>query len=134
MWLAPVCVHPALTLLLLLTPPPPPQANPAPPVGPALGSKVSFPPGVLLWCGGGLLARPVSHPSRQLQHVPVIIFAQGVNIMAFCKEYNAATSKMAGDVIPVEISVYEVSRAWVGVCTCMAGWLAEEVQRKHSVH
>ena len=34
---------------------------------------------------------------------------QGVNIMAFCKEYNAATSKMAGDVIPVEITVYEVS-------------------------
>jgi len=28
--------------------------------------------------------------------------------MAFCKEYNAATQKMAGDVIPVEISVYEV--------------------------
>mmetsp|Transcript_14556 Transcript_14556/g.39422 ORF Transcript_14556/g.39422 Transcript_14556/m.39422 type:complete len:177 (+) Transcript_14556:156-686(+) len=46
------------------------KANPAPPVGPALGSK-------------------------------------GVNIMAFCKEYNAATQKMAGDVIPVEISVYE---------------------------
>lgn len=35
---------------------------------------------------------------------------QGVNIMAFCKEYNAATAKMAGDVIPVEITVYEVSR------------------------
>ncbi|KIZ07135.1 50S ribosomal protein L11 [Monoraphidium neglectum] len=46
------------------------KANPAPPVGPALGSK-------------------------------------GVNIMAFCKEYNAATAKMAGDVIPVEITVYE---------------------------
>jgi large subunit ribosomal protein L11 len=27
--------------------------------------------------------------------------------MAFCKEYNAATAKMAGDVIPVEITVYE---------------------------
>ncbi|GBF91574.1 50S ribosomal protein L11 [Raphidocelis subcapitata] len=46
------------------------KANPAPPVGPALGSK-------------------------------------GVNIMAFCKEYNAATAKMAGDIIPVEITVYE---------------------------
>lgn len=46
------------------------KANPAPPVGPALGSK-------------------------------------GVNIMAFCKEYNAATSKMIGDIIPVEITVYE---------------------------
>src|SRR5512141_228002 len=46
------------------------QANPAPPVGPALG-----------------------------QH--------GVNIMAFCKEYNAKTSDQPGMVIPVEISVYE---------------------------
>ena len=27
--------------------------------------------------------------------------------MAFCKEYNAATSKMAGDIVPVEITVYE---------------------------
>mmetsp|Transcript_39981 Transcript_39981/g.119075 ORF Transcript_39981/g.119075 Transcript_39981/m.119075 type:complete len:225 (+) Transcript_39981:3-677(+) len=46
------------------------KANPAPPVGPALGAK-------------------------------------GVNIMAFCKEYNAKTSTMAGQVIPVEITVYE---------------------------
>jgi large subunit ribosomal protein L11 len=46
------------------------QANPAPPVGPALG-----------------------------QH--------GLNIMAFCKEYNERTSKQAGSVIPVEITVYE---------------------------
>lgn len=46
------------------------KANPAPPVGPALG-----------------------------QH--------GVNIMAFCKEYNAKTADQAGSVIPVEISVYE---------------------------
>lgn len=46
------------------------KANPAPPVGPALG-----------------------------QH--------GVNIMAFCKEYNAQTSGQAGMVIPVEISVFE---------------------------
>ena len=46
------------------------KANPAPPVGPALG-----------------------------QH--------GVNIMAFCKEYNAKTSDQAGMIIPVEISVYE---------------------------
>ena len=46
------------------------KANPAPPVGPALG-----------------------------QH--------GVNIMAFCKEYNAKTQDKAGFVIPVEISVYE---------------------------
>ncbi|NEP46453.1 MAG: 50S ribosomal protein L11, partial [Okeania sp. SIO2H7] len=31
----------------------------------------------------------------------------GVNIMAFCKEYNAKTSAQAGMVVPVEISVYE---------------------------
>ncbi|MEL6442463.1 MAG: 50S ribosomal protein L11 [Cyanobacteria bacterium J06621_8] len=46
------------------------KANPAPPVGPALG-----------------------------QH--------GVNIMAFCKDYNAKTADKAGLVIPVEISVFE---------------------------
>ena len=45
-------------------------ANPAPPVGPALG-----------------------------QH--------GVNIMEFCKAYNAATEDKRGNVIPVEITVYE---------------------------
>lgn len=33
--------------------------------------------------------------------------SRGVNIMAFCKEYNAATSKMAGELIPVEITVYD---------------------------
>ena len=46
------------------------KANPAPPVGPALGAK-------------------------------------GVNIMAFCKEYNAKTQDNAGTIIPVEITVYE---------------------------
>ncbi len=46
------------------------QANPAPPVGPALG-----------------------------QH--------GINIMAFCKEYNERTSAQAGSIIPAEITVYE---------------------------
>lgn len=46
------------------------KANPAPPVGPALG-----------------------------QH--------GVNIMEFCKQYNAQTSDKAGQVIPVEITVFE---------------------------
>src|SRR5438093_10253506 len=45
-------------------------ANPAPPVGPALGQ-------------------------------------QGVNIMAFCKEFNAATQKQAGTIIPVVITVYK---------------------------
>jgi len=46
------------------------QANPAPPVGPALG-----------------------------QH--------GVNIMAFCKEFNATTKDQPGMVIPVVITVYQ---------------------------
>jgi len=45
------------------------QANPAPPIGPALG-----------------------------QH--------GVNIMEFCKQFNAATQKQAGLIIPVLITVY----------------------------
>ncbi len=46
------------------------QANPAPPVGPALG-----------------------------QH--------GVNIMGFCKEFNAKTKEQAGMIIPVVITVYQ---------------------------
>ena len=46
------------------------QANPAPPVGPAVGQ-------------------------------------QCVNIMAFCKEFNAATQKQAGDILPVVISVFK---------------------------
>ncbi len=45
------------------------QANPAPPVGPALG-----------------------------QH--------GINIMAFCKEYNERTSDQTGSIIPAEITVF----------------------------
>jgi len=45
-------------------------ANPAPPIGPALG-----------------------------QH--------GVNIMEFCKAYNAQTESQRGDIVPAEISVYE---------------------------
>jgi len=31
----------------------------------------------------------------------------GVNIMAFCKEFNASTQKQAGDILPVVISVYK---------------------------
>ncbi len=46
------------------------KANPAPPVGPALG-----------------------------QH--------GINIMAFCKDYNDRTSSQTGTIVPVEISVFE---------------------------
>ena len=32
---------------------------------------------------------------------------QGVNIMAFCKDYNARTASQAGTIIPVEITVYD---------------------------
>jgi large subunit ribosomal protein L11 len=46
------------------------QANPAPPVGPALG-----------------------------QH--------GINIMAFCKEYNERTSDQMGSIIPAEVTVFD---------------------------
>jgi ribosomal protein L11 len=35
--------------------------------------------------------------------------AQGLNIMAFCKEYNAATQDKVGTVIPVEITCFDVS-------------------------
>lgn len=31
----------------------------------------------------------------------------GVNIMAFCKEYNARTASMAGNIIPVEVTIYQ---------------------------
>jgi large subunit ribosomal protein L11 len=31
----------------------------------------------------------------------------GVNIMEFCKAYNAATESQRGDIVPVEISIYE---------------------------
>ncbi len=30
----------------------------------------------------------------------------GINLMAFCKEYNARTASMAGNIIPAEITVY----------------------------
>jgi large subunit ribosomal protein L11 len=46
------------------------KANPAPPIGPALG-----------------------------QH--------GLNIAEFCSKFNAATTKMAGDIVPAEITVFE---------------------------
>ncbi len=45
------------------------EASPAPPIGPALGSK-------------------------------------GVNIMEFCKQFNARTQKDKGTIVPVEITVY----------------------------
>jgi large subunit ribosomal protein L11 len=54
------------------------KANPAPPIGPALG-------------------------------------AAGVNIMAFCKEFNAKTQSMAGDILPVVITVY-VDKSFTFIC------------------
>lgn len=54
------------------------KANPAPPIGPALGSA-------------------------------------GVNIMAFCKEFNAKTQAMAGDTLPVVISVYS-DKSFTFIC------------------
>ena len=53
-------------------------ANPAPPIGPALG-------------------------------------AAQVNIMQFCQAFNAETKDRAGDIIPVEISVYE-DRSFTFIC------------------
>ena len=54
------------------------KANPAPPIGPALG-------------------------------------AAGVNIMAFCKEFNAKTQQMAGDILPVVITVY-ADKSFTFIC------------------
>lgn len=48
-----------------------------------------------------------------------------VNIMQFCKEYNAATADKAGMIIPVEITVYKVRArpacSWVGAVS-RRGW------------
>lgn len=54
------------------------KANPAPPIGPALGGA-------------------------------------GVNIMAFCKEFNAKTQSQAGDILPVVITVY-ADKSFTFVC------------------
>jgi Ribosomal protein L11, N-terminal domain len=37
-----------------------------------------------------------------------VLCVQGVNIMQFCKEYNAQTQDKMGQIIPVEITVFEV--------------------------
>lgn len=54
------------------------KANPAPPIGPALG-------------------------------------AAGVNIMAFCKEFNAKTQQMVGDILPVVITVFS-DKSFTFIC------------------
>jgi hypothetical protein len=50
-------------------------------------------------------------------------YLQGVNIMAFCKEYNAATQDKVGTVIPVEITIFEVTKCPVLPCHGMLGRL-----------
>lgn len=55
------------------------------------------------------------HSARQNELTAGRIW-QGVNIMAFCKEYNAATQDKIGTIIPVEISVYEVRKAAAVPC------------------
>lgn len=54
------------------------KANPAPPIGPALGQA-------------------------------------GLNIMGFCKEFNAKTQDMAGKILPVEITVYQ-DKSFTFIC------------------
>jgi large subunit ribosomal protein L11 len=49
-------------------------------------------------------------PKKKVTPAPPIgpaLGQHGVNIMEFCKAYNAATEAQRGDVIPVEITVYE---------------------------
>ena len=48
-------------------------------------------------------------PGGQASPAPPIgpaLAGYGINLMAFCKEYNARTSSMMGEIIPAEISVY----------------------------
>ncbi|XP_055821804.1 uncharacterized protein LOC129890251 isoform X2 [Solanum dulcamara] len=82
------------------------KATPAPPVGPALGSK-------------------------------------GVNIMAFCKDYNARTADKAGYVIPVEITVYDdrsftfilkTPPASVLLLKAADGWAKREKEKKNEIY
>ena len=49
-------------------------------------------------------------PAGQAHPAPPVgpaLGQKGVNIMAFCKEFNAATQKQAGDILPVVITVYK---------------------------
>lgn len=57
-------------------------------------------------------------PAGAANHAPPVGPALGaaqVNIMQFCQAFNAATKDQAGDIIPVEISVYE-DRSFDFVC------------------
>jgi large subunit ribosomal protein L11 len=49
-------------------------------------------------------------PAGQANPAPPVgpsLGQHGVNIMGFCKEFNAATQKQAGDILPVVITVYK---------------------------
>eukprot|EP00983_Pelagomonas_calceolata_P041204 1137957-Pelagomonas_calceolata.AAC.4 len=54
--------------------------------------------------------------------------------MAFCKEYNAATQKMAGDVIPVEISVYECIEWGAFPQVCATGACTTQARLQSYLH
>ncbi len=56
---------------------------------------------------------------------------QGVNIMQFCKEYNAATQDKAGTIIPVEITVYEV-REFIHIASCSM-YASIDTKQQHRV-
>ena len=93
------------------------KANPAPPVGPALGSKVRA-VSTKAVAGGALCAHAYTRHRTAFWRLGALPApdtftgrVQGVNIMAFCKEYNAKTADKAGMIIPVAITVYEVRAA-----------------------
>src|SRR5690606_29471423 len=57
-------------------------------------------------------------PAGQANPAPPVgpvLGQNGVNIMDFCKQFNAATQKQAGEIIPVVISVYK-DRSFTFVC------------------
>lgn len=61
---------------------------------------------------------------KHIQEILLLIREQGVNIMDFCKKYNAATADKIGQIIPVEITVYEVPQyycRWIHSRDCILG-------------
>lgn len=67
---------------------------------------------------------------------PLRRFAQGVNIMAFCKEYNAKTADKAGQIIPVAITVYDVRHCALGRVlhsVCIFGFMCAAISSSLAV-